>query len=117
MEYQILDHDDYTEVRATGSVGMKDLLTITDELLRTRTNLFRRLWDLSDAHVTLTHDQAMQLAKIFKQLDSSPARTAVVASSDLAYGIARTHEAYRSTAEVRQASFRSREEALAWLLS
>jgi len=78
------------------------------------------LWDLTEADISaVKSDDLQEIALIAKQ--SSPSRragrTAIVSTSDLGFGLSRMYSTFAEmsghSAEVR--SFRSREEAEAWI--
>jgi hypothetical protein len=80
------------------------------------------LWDMSQADVSqVTTETLQRFLRKSTQLGGSlqGGRTAVIASEDLQYGLARMYEAF---AEIESApysfrAFRSRQEALQWLSS
>ena len=74
----------------------------------------RRIYDLSNG-LDLSTSELATLAEHGKTLFTEPSRVAIVASEDLAYGLARMESAYREDGIIDQATFRTESEALDWL--
>lgn len=74
----------------------------------------RRLWVL-EAGINLSNDEIEQLGQEGKKTWATPSKAAIVASDDLSYGILRIHDVYREQEDHETNTFRSEEEALAWL--
>ncbi len=74
-----------------------------------------RLWDLSGG-VDVSIADVRRIAEHARSNLSLPAKVAIVAPRDHAYGIARMHEVLREHPDVSYRVFRLEEEALAWLL-
>ena len=74
----------------------------------------RRIYDLSNG-LDLSSNELAKLAEHGKRLFTKPSRVAIVATEDLAYGLARLESVYREDGIIDQATFRTEAEALDWL--
>jgi hypothetical protein len=76
------------------------------------------LWDLRNASVNeIRSDEAGQLAQLAVRIDKRKeiGKTAIVASSDLVYGVSKIFEAYTGNPDIKFQVFRDMEDALEWI--
>lgn len=118
----IIDHPELelTEKVAVGELTTADIFTEIERSGGSGTK--RVLWELSQATFnSLNVDDVAQFSAKIAPLVKPRAggKSAVIAASDLAFGLSRMYQAYREThqVEVPYMSFRTRQEALDWLLS
>ena len=78
---------------------------------------FDRLWDLCEAQPDLSCDHVRAIARVVEALGQTLGgrRTAIVACSALAYGLARMYTAFSEGVGPETNVFGSREEAIKWL--
>jgi hypothetical protein len=109
--------------QASGVLTKEDFFAYQNALqASTELLYFNECIDLSAVEdvIDATDANMMGLARLSVQLDdpAQPTRLAIIAQSDLHYGLARMYEAYRSMQpkNSRQVSiFRNRDDALRWL--
>ncbi len=112
---------DLTERVVVGELSVDDVL---GEIRRSYDGPVTKLvlWDVSQASTrSINGDDMMRIAELVSQFISRRAggRSAVVASTDLSFGMTRMYQAYRSMQNIKPPfmSFRTREQAMAWLVS
>jgi hypothetical protein len=112
---------DLTEKIVVGELSVADVL---EEITRFYSGPVtkRVLWDISQARIHFAGaDEIRRIAAAVAQVSHRRAggKSAVVAASDLAFGVSRMYQAYREihNIELSYMSFRTRQEALDWLQS
>ena len=111
--YTIENIDGITVTRFCCNPSMDDFVAAYQEVAQLgRCGL--RLWDLSEG-ADVSAEELRELGKIGKQLFSTPSRVAVVAPQDVTFGLARAHEVYRAQDQYVTRTFRTEQEAIAWL--
>ena len=75
-----------------------------------------RMWVLEKG-VSLSADDLQAVASVAAVQLKRPGRMAIVAPTDLSYGLSRMFEVFREQAGVKTHSFRTEEEAVKWLKS
>lgn len=76
------------------------------------------LFDLRQVRGTAVQGATLQrIAEVFRRFDVSPekSRVAIVASADVAYGLSRVYQAYRSDSPLDLRVYRDMSEARRWL--
>ncbi len=73
----------------------------------------RRLWVVP--HLTASREDMQNLAAYLAAQPNKARRVAIVAAPDLAFGLARMFEVFRAEDGVPTRTFRTEDEALAWL--
>lgn len=112
--YSIERVDGVLVVRFKEMPTLQEISSAIGELAKTEDNCLR-LW-IFNKGASFSSDEIFQIAYHHKSLQFPPSRMAVVAPTDLAYGLARMHEIYRSQDNQIQAIFRTEQEAFEWLL-
>lgn len=112
--YSIERVDGVLVVRFEETPTLQEISSAIEVLAKTEDNSLR-LWVFrKDANFSSA--EIVQIANHHKSLQFPPSRMAVVAPTDLAYGLARMHEVYRSQDNQIQAIFRTEQEAFEWIL-
>lgn len=76
----------------------------------------KRLWDLREATGDLVPHDTERLARLAQAQDgNAPGKVALVAASDLVFGMSRVFEVQRTTEDVEVGVFRDLDEAELWL--
>ena len=106
--------------KITGRVTTSELVAALESLYSTfpRTEELSSLWDLTEAEVDLKADEVRALAELVTQNwgKTGRARSAIVVTEDLAFGLARMYESMvtaRTSSPVRIC--RELDQAVAWL--
>lgn len=102
-------------VRFWHTPNEKDLILAIDDIA-TRYPAAPLIWDLGD-EFDLTGEELRRVAEHGRSVLKEPARVALVAPSDLAFGLSRMYQAYREDARREHRVFRSVDKARAWILS
>jgi len=102
-----------TEVRFIDVAGLTDLRSAMDDIAKNYYSELR-LWDMSSG-VNLTESDVKQVASHAKSTFLLPGKSAIVAPSDLTFGISRMGDVYREDGVLMQGVFRTKNEALVWL--
>jgi hypothetical protein len=105
------------EVRATGTVTDDDVLGI-DNRMRSDPSIdpgFDQLVDASGATEAALTSKRIQTITASAPFLSTSSRRAIVAPTDLGFGMSRMFELYRGELAGEIRVFRTRSEALAWL--
>jgi hypothetical protein len=113
--YSIEYKDEVTTVRFFREPGLDDMCNAVYDVTESYPSELR-LWDLS-CGINLSNIEIEQLAEYAKSKFLTPAKIAVVAPGDLAFGLARVHDFYREEEIIEQRVFRTEQEARAWLNS
>jgi hypothetical protein len=120
-EIRIVVHEelDVTETIVIGELSVADVLGQIDSFYSGPVTR-HVLWDISQASFTSADmDDFRRIAAAVAQVSRRRAggKSAVVAASDLSFGLSRMYQAYRETHNIESSymSFRTRETALAWL--
>lgn len=74
-----------------------------------------RLWDFRGCTVELSASELRRLADFGAARDREPGRVAILADSDLVYGLGRMYEVFRNSPTAEYRAFRDEATALAWL--
>lgn len=74
-----------------------------------------RLWDFRGCTMALSNDELRQIVAYGSARDREPGRVAILADSDLVYGLSRMYEVFRSSGSSVYRAFREEAQALAWL--
>ena len=112
---------DLTERTVTGELSTAEVFAVFEQFYRGKPTK-RVLWDITAADIgTITSADFSRIAAAVAQygVRFGEIKTAAVVSSDFAYGMTRMYQALRERSMVKAPfmSFRSREEAIAWLTS
>ncbi len=113
--YQIESKDGITTIRFSTNPGLDDICKAIDDVVENHQSPLRA-WDFSNGF-NLTDAELKKLAAYGKSKFSIPSKVAVIASNDLAYGVARVHDVYREDGFLEQQIFRTEQEARAWLMA
>lgn len=114
--YSIGVVDGITIVRFHRPPSVDILYRAIDEVTKHYPNK-KRLWDI-DCGLNLTEHELRQVAEFGKEKNLPVgSRAAIVASTDLAYGLSRMYEAFSYEERVEHGVFRTEAEALEWLNS
>ncbi len=102
--------------RVFGEISFDDFRTTLREMLEDPDfdPSFGRLWDIREARLILSGDDVRGLAQVVRKFVGGR-RSAVVAQSDLAYGLARMYSALVEEAGIDVQAFRDMDEAMTWL--
>ena len=119
IKKKIDESADWTDVKATGTLGMQELMEFMAEIYSGNVTT-RILLDFREADISVvSSDELMDIAKaVSEKLAGAPqGRSAIVVSSDPEYGIGRMFESYAQIAKIGREyrSFRDMSEARAWL--
>ncbi len=112
MNYEIRTIDNISCVLFLSPPSVDDIKNAISDLAPTQPRL--RLWDLS-CGMDLSSNELKEVAKFGKSNFNQPAKVAIVAPADLAYGLSRMYEVYREDSVIHGRAFRNQEEALQWL--
>ena len=120
VEYKIIEDKRLVIVKAFGTVTDKEVVDYLEGLAADERYVasMKKLVDFSlTESIKKTYDGALDVAKKKKALESkfSGEKCAFVTPADLAYGMARMHQALMEDAGDRIEVFRRIEEALDWL--
>ncbi len=107
----VIGFDDHIEIHTRSDTTVAETCQVLDRLVDWP--LLPRLWVLDD-HLKLSGDEMASVGKYARQ-QNLPIRAALVARSDLAYGLARLHLVYRADDEERFSLHRSYDDALEWI--
>lgn len=110
--YTIKIASDISIIRFVYSPSINDVKASIDELSIKQPKL--RLWDLCKG-MNLSEDEIIEVAEYGKLKFTSPARIAIIAPSDLTFGLSRMHEVYREHCILVERVFRNESDALEWL--
>ncbi len=80
-------------------------------------NTERELWNIANIDFDYSTGQLEIFASRAKKKTIKPRRTAIVATQDLAYGLAHMFSVFREEGDIQIEVFRSEQEALLWLNS
>ena len=106
----------YPWVKLEGHITTADILAAIDALSVEGVYASRcRLWDFRGCTVDLSSEELREIAEIGAARDQEPGRVAILADSDLIYGLGRMYEVVRSSPSSEYRAFRSESEALSWL--
>ena len=114
-KYSIESTAGVTIVRFSKMPEFEDLCDAIDDVTENYPSELR-LWDLSSG-LNLTNSQIEQLAKYGKSKFRIPSKVAIVAPTDLAYGLLRMYDVYRQDELAEVMVFRTEQEARVWLNS
>jgi hypothetical protein len=123
IEYQIDDERRMVLAQAVGTVTPQDVLAYQQEVW-TRADVagYDELFDMTTAErmVPPSNESVRELAELAASADCTgiASRFAIVAPSDLAFGIGRMYQSYRESdarSTKKVAVFRSMDNALEWL--
>jgi hypothetical protein len=101
-----------------GPLGQADLEAALSSIYEDpeRTLPSKYLWDLRDAEIDWSGEQVKEFVHwVLAHRPEGTSRNAVVASSDLQFGLARMYEALTSDMPVNLSVFRDMDEAHAWV--
>ena len=113
--YTIDATDGVITVRFSSEAGLHDIRSAIDDVAGREPNNLR-LWDMSLSGLKLSDTQLSELAEYAKSKSFPPSsKVAIVASSDLAFGLSRVFEVYREDERSKHRVFRTVREAWDWL--
>lgn len=113
-KYRIETSQDLTSVTFLSEPSLADLREALRDVHAQPSGRLR-LWDYSGTRVSMNGEEARALAAFARTLDRPPTRVAILVATDVEYGIARMHLAWRDEQGMESRVFRDRAEALAWL--
>ena len=92
---------------------------IHNALIETSKNhtVTKRLWDFSEIKFNLSQNQLQDIAEFAKNLFIQPSKVAMVASSDLSFGVSRIYEVFREDNQTEVKVFRKIEDGRRWLMN
>ena len=106
----------YPWVTFEGHITLPDILAAIDALSLDGAYGSRcRLWDFRGCTMDLSGEELREIAEVGAERDEEPGRVALLADSDLIYGLGRMYEVIRSSPSAEYRVFRTEPEALAWL--
>lgn len=74
-----------------------------------------RLWDFRGCTMELSNDDLRRIVEYGSLRDRKPGRVAILADTDLVYGLSRMYEVFRSSDRSEYRAFRDEGQALEWL--
>lgn len=74
-----------------------------------------RLWDVRGCTVDLSNEDLREIVEYGSARDRGAGRVAILAGSDLSYGLGRMYEVFRSSRNAEYRAFREEDRALEWL--
>lgn len=74
-----------------------------------------RLWDFRGCTMDLSNEDLRRIVEYGSARDRGPGRVAILADSDLVYGLGRMYEVFRSSRSSEYRAFREEGPALEWL--
>ena len=74
-----------------------------------------RLWDFRGCTIDLSNEELRSIVEYGGARDREPGRVAILADTDLIYGLGRMYEVFRSSGASTYRTFRHEARALAWL--
>ena len=113
--YQISKFEDITVIRMMALPTRDDLISALFEVKALDTSNLR-MWVLQKG-VDLSAEDLQVIAFEASKHLRGPGRMAVVAPTDLSYGLSRMFEVFREQKGVKTHSFRTEEDAVKWLKS
>lgn len=109
--------DGIAQIRFREEPAHGDFEIVIDELAE-RDIYDRRLWDFTEVSYQLSESEIVNLAEYGKAKFRRANMMAIVAPKDLAFGLSRVYEAYRTASDVALVKvFRQTSEAITWLSS
>ena len=108
--------ENITIVRFFKSPTSDDIRNAIDDVSTKYPNSLR-LWDLSESGLELSGAELRQISDYGKAKLPFPSKVAIIATKDLAYGLSRTYEVYRTEDESDTNVFRTVQQGLEWLRS
>lgn len=112
--FSIIQHEDITEVSFSSPPGLADLLEATNAHATKKVSR-KRLWDMSCGY-NISTEELQKIAQRGRTVRTPEhSKVAIVAPDDLSYGITRVYSALRQDPRSQHKTFRSRDEAIAWL--
>lgn len=102
--------------RVFGEISFDDFRTTLREMLEDPDfdPSFGRLWDVREARTILSGEDVRGIAEVVRKFVGGR-RSAVVAQTDVAYGLARMYSALVEEAGIDTQAFRDMDEAMTWL--
>lgn len=118
FRFELEECDEYLKGKLYGSATLADLMEVMDAISENGFYRYaRRLWDLRECRIELSSDDLRALAEHGRARDALESRAAVVASSDLSFGLMRMHEVFRQQEGLSHRVFREEQEAVRWLVT
>jgi hypothetical protein len=102
------------EISFTGTPRLSEIIQIIDDLAETDVSDLR-LWDFSKTTLDFTTQELREIASHGKSKFILINRIAMVAGSDLVFGLMRMFAVFREQEHTKVHVFRSREKAINWL--
>ena len=106
----------YTD--ATGAISIDDIMSYYSEIEHMNLNpQYSVLADYSEASIELSYDDVKRMTSRRRKVSqgSDSVKIAVVAKSDVVFGVARMYEAMINDERFKVNAFRDREKAVQWL--
>ena len=119
LRFEIDEDMGLVRTTAEGVVTAQDLIDHAKALSARRNRPLAELVDFSDrAEVTVPIEVVREIGTLLRTADENRpgGRLALVARSDVVYGMLRVFQAHRTHESVEIRAYRDREEALRWLL-
>jgi hypothetical protein len=114
---KITPKDNMVIVQISGRTTLQDFYDIIKEISDGKRHLYnRRLYDLRKCQLDISREELITLAEKTKPLDQGPAKVALLAGSELSYGLSRMFEVLRDQNHTEIYVFRDEGKAMEWLL-
>lgn len=93
-DYQISQEDNIVVIVLNQNISFQTMCDIWDTILTCRTRQ-KRLWDLTRYTGSFSQDELIEFAKYANDSLAEKSYSAMVASTDLLYGVMRQHQVFR----------------------
>ena len=117
-EITITINEDVAIVKIVGKPTLKEILDTNKALMEEGQYICsRRFWDLSGCSMDFSSGELEVIANFTDHGEHDPSKIALLATSDLTYGLSRMFQAFRQSKNSTLSVFRDEGEAMRWLLS
>ena len=106
------------KIKIIGQPTFEDIMKISMALVENgKFSRTLRLWDLQECQMNLTTGELKEIGSYNKKFEDPHSRVAIVATSDLNFGLARIHQVFRESEHTLVNVFRNEVAAMEWLLT
>ena len=113
--YSVTTENGVTIIRFTKHPTLDNVFAIID-ITSEDSMPCKRLWDISNG-LNLTSSELQQIAEYGKAKYLKPSKIAILATNDLAFGLAGMFKVYRGDEISQTRVFRTNDEAIDWLIN
>lgn len=111
-------NEDVATVKIVGKPTLQEILDTNKALMKNgRYICSRRFWDLRACLMDFSSEELEIIANFADHGEQNPSKIALLAMSDLTYGLSRMFQAFRQSENSTLSVFRDESEAMRWLLS